>query len=123
MSLRTEALAIFRAAVKAADPVEAVHRAVRLRAGVLDAKMRHYRLDKFERIFVIGAGKAGAAMAKAVEQILGARITGGLVNVKYGHTAKLRRVELNECGHPNPDEAGQRGAMRIAAIARASDGS
>jgi glycerate 2-kinase len=117
MSLRTEALAIFRAAVKAADPIEAVHRAVRLRAGVLEVKARHYRLDKFERIFVIGAGKAGAAMAKAVERILGARITGGLVNVKYGHTAKLRRVELNECGHPNPDEAGQRGAMRIAAIA------
>jgi hydroxypyruvate reductase len=57
-------------------------------------------------------------MAAALEQVLGKRITGGLVNVKYGHTAKLRRVELNECGHPLPDDAGVRGAERIAEIAR-----
>jgi glycerate 2-kinase len=117
MTLRSQALAIFRAAVKAADPVEAVHRSLSLRGGLLEAGERRYKLDGYERIFVIGAGKAGAAMAKAVERTLGRRITGGLVNVKYGHTAKLRRVELNECGHPNPDEAGRQGAMRIAAIA------
>ena len=118
MTLRKQALAIFQAAVKAADPVEAVLRHFSLRDGRLLAGRRRYRLDRFERIFVIGAGKAGAAMSRAVERTLGARISGGLVNVKYGHTAKLRRVELNECGHPTPDEAGHRGARRIMAIAR-----
>ena len=57
-------------------------------------------------------------MAKAVERQLGSRIAGGLVNVKDGHTAKLRRIELNECGHPVPDSRGVDGARRIAAIAR-----
>src|SRR5437762_13067043 len=57
-------------------------------------------------------------MARAVERVLGARISGGLVNVKYGHTDKLKRIELNECGHPQPDEAGLRGATRIADIAQ-----
>lgn len=118
MTLRKQALAIFQAAVKAADPVEAVLRHFSLRDGRLLAGGRRYPLDRFERIFVIGAGKAGAAMSRAVERTLGARISGGLVNVKYGHTAKLRRVELNECGHPTPDEAGHRGARRIMAIAR-----
>ena len=56
-------------------------------------------------------------MAKAVERVLGSQISGGLINVKYGHTAKLKRIELNQCGHPDPDEAGVRGAAQIAAIA------
>jgi hydroxypyruvate reductase len=57
-------------------------------------------------------------MAQAMERLLGRRIAGGLINVKYGHLAKVRRIELHECGHPVPDEAGVRGAERIAAIAR-----
>jgi glycerate 2-kinase len=117
MTLKKQALSIFHAAIQAADPVEAVLRHVRNHEGSLEVAGRRYRLDRYERIFVIGAGKAGAAMAKAIERLLGKRITGGLVNVKYGHTAKLRRIELNPCGHPEPDEAGERGAARIAAIA------
>jgi glycerate 2-kinase len=116
MTLRKQALTIFRAAIKAADPVEAVLRSFRLRDGSLEARGRVYNLHRYERIFVIGAGKASAAMAQAVERVLGSRISGGLINVKYGHTAKLKRIELNECGHPDPDEAGVRGAARIAAI-------
>jgi len=84
----------------------------------LIAGRRKYRLDSFRRVLVAGAGKAGATMAQAVERLLGRRIAGGLINVKYGHLAKLRRIELHECGHPVPDEAGVRGAERIAAIAR-----
>ena len=57
-------------------------------------------------------------MAQAAERVLGRRITAGLVNVKYGHTARLRRIELNECGHPVPDERGDATAReRIAELA------
>ena len=56
-------------------------------------------------------------MAQAAERVLGRRITAGLVNVKYGSTAKLRRIELNPCGHPLPDESGVAGSARIAEIA------
>ncbi len=104
--LSRHALSIFRAALKAADPILAVQ--------------RHSRPEDFEaagRIFVIGAGKASAAMAQAVERLLGKRITSGLLNVKYGHVAKLRRIELNECGHPVPDGNGLRGTLRICEIA------
>lgn len=116
--LRKSALAIFRAALQAADPVEAVLRHVQLNGDALIAGRRRYPLRAFDHVWVIGAGKASARMAAAVERVLGKRITGGLVNVKYGHTAKLRRIELNECGHPLPDDAGVRGAERIAEIAR-----
>jgi glycerate 2-kinase len=117
MKLRKQAMAIFDAAVLAADPVEAVARHFRVQEDSLVVGGRRYALSRFDRIFVIGAGKASASMAKAVERALGRRISGGLINVKYGHTDKLKRIELNECGHPKPDEAGVRGAARIAAIA------
>src|SRR5487761_2161633 len=105
-TLRKSAHQIFQAALKAADPAEAVR--------------RHFTPPSadFKRIFVVGAGKATAPMAQAIEKMLGKRITGGLINVKHGHSAKLSRIEQNECGHPIPDEAGVRGTQRIAAIAR-----
>ncbi len=113
-----EARAIFRAALRAADPVAAVRRHLRLIGETLVAGGRQYGLRSFDRIWVVGAGKASAAMASAVEGLLGKRIAGGMVNVKDGHTARLRRIELNECGHPLPDERGVRGATRIAEIVR-----
>jgi hydroxypyruvate reductase len=116
-SLRRQALRIFQAAVKAAAPGEAVRRHLKIEGDSLVAGRQRYRLNAFEKIYVIGAGKAGAQMALAVERLLGRRIAGGLVNVRYGEPARLRRVELNECGHPVPDSNGERGAARIAAIA------
>jgi hydroxypyruvate reductase len=119
--LRKQALQIFRAALAAADPVEAVARHLRVDGDQLIAGKRRYRLSSFRGIHVLGAGKASAAMALAVERIVQRRLTGGLVNVKDGHLARLHRVELHECGHPVPDQRGVDGARRIAAIARQAD--
>jgi glycerate 2-kinase len=116
-SLRSDALRIFYSALKASDPKEAVLRHVRVSDGVLFAGKRRYRLDEFRNIYLTGAGKASARMAVAVERLLGKRIIGGLLNVKHGHVAKLRRIRLNECGHPVPDEAGVQGAQEIGNIA------
>ena len=104
--LRKDALAIFRAALAAADPAEAVARHLTRRS-----------FARFRDIYVLGAGKAGASMAQAAERVLGSRITAGLLNVKYGHVARLRRIELNECGHPVPDARGVEGSRRIAELA------
>ncbi len=114
-SLHRQALRIFKAALKAADPVQAVLNHVRREKEILIAGDRRYNLKSFRNIYVIGAGKASARMALAIEQLLGQRITGGLVNVP--NAVKLRRVEINECGHPIPDRRGVAGARRIAKIA------
>ncbi|HTA67952.1 MAG TPA: glycerate kinase [Bryobacteraceae bacterium] len=117
-ALSRDALRIFHAALKAADPAQAVLRNVKIAGNVLIAGRKRYRLDSFRNIYVIGAGKASAEMAQAVERLLRKRIAGGLINIKYGHAARLRRIELNECGHPIPDRNGELGAQRIADIAR-----
>jgi hydroxypyruvate reductase len=116
-NLRGQALRIFQAALKAAAPAQAVLRHVTVDGSTLIAGGQRYRLSAFRNIFVIGAGKASAQMARAVERLLGARITDGLINVKDGHSAKLQRVRINECGHPIPDRRGVAGARRIAQIA------
>jgi len=120
--VRKHALQIFRAALAASDPYAAVLRHLKFDGRTLTAGRRRYRMAGFDRIQVIGAGKASAAMARAVESLLGRRITGGWINVPDGTLAntgaKLRRVELNPSGHPIPDERGQRGAQRILEIAR-----
>ncbi len=110
---------ILAAALEAADPAIAIRRLLKLRAGVLHVgDSLSYELARFDRILVVGAGKATAQMAWAIERLLGDRIAAGLINVKYGHTADLHRVETNECGHPVPDDAGWRGARRIAEMVR-----
>ncbi len=117
-ALSKQARRILDAALKAADPTEAVLRRVRRDGETLIAGRRRYGLKKFRNVYVIGAGKAGGAMALAIERVLGKRIHSGFVNVKSASSIRLRHVALNESGHPIPDANGEQGARRIAKIAQ-----
>ncbi|MEM5277971.1 glycerate kinase [Cupriavidus taiwanensis] len=64
------------------------------------------------RTVVIGAGKAAAAMAQAVEANWQGELS-GLVVTRYGHGADCKRIEVVEAAHPVPDEAGARAAQRM----------
>jgi len=72
------------------------------------------------RTLVIGAGKAAAAMARAVERHWPAdKPLGGLVVTRYGHgVGALARIEVVEASHPVPDAAGRDAARRILELAR-----
>lgn len=112
-SLDKDARRILRSAIAAADAGLAVERCLRRNQPML--------ADRYRDIYVVGAGKACAAMARPVERLLGKRIAAGLINVKYGHAGRgLRRIEVNECGHPVPDLGGEAGADRMANIARSA---
>ncbi len=104
--LRQAGLGIFSEALRAADPLEAVHRWFRLKESVIKIGEVDYFLNQFKHIWVIGAGKASARMAKAIEECLSDRITGGLVIVKYGYGETLKKILVKEAGHPIPDQAG-----------------
>jgi glycerate 2-kinase len=116
--MRKEAEAIFRASIERVDPYEAVKKFLRMHEGRLslgpeDHPEIELELDSFDRVFIVGGGKATAPMAKALEDLLGNRIDRGLINVKYGFTKPLSRIDVTEAGHPIPDEEGVRGAKRI----------
>ncbi|MDO9083849.1 MAG: glycerate kinase [Humidesulfovibrio sp.] len=117
--------AIFSAALSRIDPHGMLKDRLRLTGDRLVAELEQAShevdLAQFRRILVLGCGKASGRMARAVEEILGERVTQGLVCVKYGHTETLARIEQVEAGHPVPDEAGVRAARRIAELARGAD--
>ena len=99
--LRRDAVSIFNAALAAADPYAAT--------------LAH--LPKgLKNVYVVGAGKAAAAMARAVEKAYGNKIKDGVVVTKYGHTQPLQRIRCRQASHPVPDEAGVAAAQEIAQI-------
>jgi hydroxypyruvate reductase len=70
-------------------------------------------LKKFDRISFVGAGKATAPMARAIEEMFVNRIHKGIINVKYGFTEDLKYTEITEAGHPVPDENSVKGTIKI----------
>ena len=123
--LRTDAESIFRAALDRVDPVSMLRRVVKLRGDELtvatELDSATVDLTAFDRIVVTGMGKASARMALGLEEVLGDRITDGLVVVKRGHVERLRRVRLLEASHPVPDASSVRGAEEVLALARTFD--
>jgi hydroxypyruvate reductase len=64
------------------------------------------------KTIVVGAGKASAAMAKAIEDAWPGPLS-GLVVTRYGHAVPCQRIEVVEASHPVPDESGHRAARRM----------
>jgi len=115
---RERALAVLLAALEAVDPANAIKRQVSLSDETLRIGRRTYDLGRYRNIYVIGGGKASGSMAQAVEEILGRRVTAGLVNVKYGYSAETEIIRLNEAGHPIPDATGMAGTKQMVELAR-----
>jgi glycerate 2-kinase len=111
--LRKNAEAVFQAGLEAVNPIHAIKKHVTHQDDRLIVGDQDYNLAEYDGIYVIGTGKASAAMAQAVEELLGERLKGGVVNVKYGHSFPLNKIKVNEAGHPVPDEAGFHGTEEI----------
>lgn len=101
----------------AVDARKAVGRAILRSGNELVIGRRRYDLRRYERVVVLGAGKAAASMAQAVERQLGPWLEGGFVVVKHGHVVPTRRIVVAEAGHPVPDRSGQRAVARLCAMA------
>ncbi|MAE64651.1 MAG: glycerate kinase [Phycisphaeraceae bacterium] len=120
--MRRDALVMFDDAVQAVDARQCIHRFVSLDGGTLRIDDRTYDLDRYERVLVIGAGKASVPMAGALTSILGDRVSQGVVNTKRGADLEaLERIEIHECGHPVPDHAGVRGATAMLNLLEGAD--
>lgn len=89
---------LFQAALRAADPATALPPCL--------------PPPPTGRTLVIGAGKAAASMAKALEAHWPGEISGRAVT-RYGHAVACDRIDIVEAGHPVPDEAGRAAAARI----------
>jgi glycerate 2-kinase len=115
---RALALNSLEAALNAADPVKILKDKLKLDSTTLCIDGKFFDLQKIKHVYVVGGGKAAAAMAKAVEEILGSYITDGAVNVPYGTKPETKTIKLQQASHPVPDEAGIEGVKHIMEIAK-----
>ncbi|WP_455243503.1 glycerate kinase type-2 family protein [Petrachloros mirabilis] len=108
---------MLKQALESVKSEPALRRAVRKRGHILTVGSRRYDLRHYNRIAVVGAGKATAPMARAIEGVLGSRLHSGMVIVKYGHGVPTKQIVVEEASHPIPDKAGVIAAKRLRSLA------
>ncbi len=125
---------ILEAGLAAVDPYPNTRRLVRIEDGKLmiggcpEMDLSGYGdeiidLSRAGDIYVIGAGKTVQRQAKALEDLLGDRLTAGAVTIKRGEEVFLKKIEVTEGAHPVPDEKSVDGTRKIVEIAhRAKEG-
>ncbi|MEJ7840598.1 MAG: glycerate kinase [Rubrobacter sp.] len=108
--MEKELRGILDAGLAAADPKDAVLRSVRLEG---DAVLAGDARFEPERIFVVAAGKAAGAMARAAEELFDGRVEAGIVVTKEGHDAGPEALEAVFASHPEPDERGVEASRKV----------
>ncbi|MBN1292133.1 MAG: glycerate kinase [Candidatus Latescibacteria bacterium] len=121
MDVKKTALDILSVALKAADPYHCIKKYVRIEHGSIVIDGITYPSVEYPKVMVVGAGKASARMAQALEDVLGDRINGGWINTKDDHAVPVQYIHVHECGHPVPDERGLTGARHIREILTEAD--
>ena len=112
--MREDLQEIFEAGLTAADPQRAVRRALELEDSAILAAEKRFEP---RRVFVLAAGKAAGAMAQAAEELLGEKVSGGLVVTKDGHDPGPEGFETVFASHPEPDERSVEAARRVQELA------
>jgi hydroxypyruvate reductase len=101
---------IWAAGLAAADPERAVRRALAVEDDTVVVDGTSFTAKS---VFVVAAGKAAGTMAKAAQELLGERISGGLVVTKDGHEPGPENFEICFASHPEPDERGVEAARKV----------
>lgn len=116
MTFRQIAIEIFLAGVESVKPDILIKNRIAFNNNILQIGKSNFNLSDINNIYLTGAGKASAAMAGAIENILKDRITDGQIVTKYGHSIPLEYTGITEAGHPVPDEKGISGTEKILSI-------
>ena len=123
--VQADAKTIFNHVLACVLPEPAVGRTVRLdeTTNTLTVAGRKYNLQDYNRILVVGGGKAGRRTGSELVKILGGRITAGVLNV-YQEQARepiSGNIRLFAANHPTPNEAGVEGARRMVDLLKGAD--
>jgi glycerate-2-kinase len=112
------ALVVYEHVLEAVRADRLIVAAVTRHEDVLIVQGHPYDLSPFRRVFVAGAGKASVPMARALGQILGDRLAGGLIVTKQGHAEAVPGIEVIEAVHPVPDETSLAAGRRLVDFAQ-----
>lgn len=117
LPLRQDVLEVLQAALVGADPYRAVRKAIEVDGDQLRIGDREEDLQTIDHIYVVGAGKAAAPMAEAVEDVVGEHIADGVVAVKDRYTGSTASIAVGEAAHPVPDERSMKAARAVSHVA------
>lgn len=112
-------LSALETAVKSVDPGALVKKSLLLSDGTLvarDIKGDIVKIKEFNNAYVVGAGKASAAMASATISALKGRVAGGAINVPRGADADVDGIFVTHASHPVPDSKGVSGTKKIISV-------
>ncbi len=122
---RSQLETIFKAAVERVNPEKMISRFLTVQDNILKVDLPdtpfQTDLSRFDKVLVLGTGKATAKMALALEKILGSRIHDGFISVKTGHTEDLSLIRTREAAHPVPDENSVAAAREMERLAGEAD--
>ena len=121
MDPRQTATEIFLAGLEGVKPENLIKRFISIEQHNLQIENFQFDLSTIANIYIVGVGKASAAMAQTIESILGSRITEGHIITKYEHSVPLQFIGITEAGHPVPDENGIKGTEIIMSIAKKAE--
>ena len=114
MPVQDDLREIFAAGLAAADPADAVRRSLVIEGGSISVGGRAFEA---EGVAVVAAGKAAGAMVRAALEVLGDRVSGGIVVTKNDHDPGPEVLETVFASHPEPDERGVEAARKIRELA------
>ncbi len=114
MPMQDDLREILAAGLAAADPAEAVRRSLVIEGDSMISVGG--RAFEAESVAVVAAGKAAGAMARAAVEVLGDRISGGIVVTKDDHDPGPEIFETLYSSHPEPDERGVEAARKVRAL-------
>lgn len=111
---------IFMQGVAAVHPQQLIRKNVEIMPAsrVINISGDSYAIAEHAVVWIMGAGKAAAAMAQELESLLAGHFSlQGMVVTKYGHALPLQQVELVEAGHPVPDEQSVAASVKLLEMA------
>ncbi len=121
--LREDMLSSAEEAIRAVQPGELLRRKLKLRGKILTVGDIKVRLADFDEVVILGAGKAVHTMCRYVEQLLGDKITRGIIivphNVANVYTTSSK-IKVRGGGHPVPDREGYEAAKELVEVAQST---
>jgi len=114
-------LDIIEHTLRTIDTYGIVKKRIQIRGKVLFVNDLRFDLSKIRNIYILGAGKGSSRMAEALDEILGNKITTGIIIEKRGQGRNLKRIKVLEGGHPLPDKAGFEATKHILEIAKKAE--
>jgi glycerate-2-kinase len=112
---------IIQSAISAVIPKNIFLKKVKIDESKLYINTLELDLSRFEKIFVIGFGKASSSMATELEKILYQRIYKGIVITKYGFKTPTNKIKIFEAGHPLLDENSIKHSKKILELLKESN--